>query len=234
MAPMTPRHALLTTLALLVGLTGAAARAQPADSEEAARIRDAVVVLDEIMKASDSAIPYSILGKAAGIAVFPGTIRAGFIVGGMRGRGILSARTEGGGWSSPTFMTITGGSVGLQIGGQATDIILVIQNQRGLENLIRNQFKFEADAAAAAGPVGREAELATDLQLRAEILSYSRARGLFAGVTLGGSTVRIDVDANERFYGARLEGPQVVLEGKAGTPAPVPDWQSALARYASR
>jgi len=228
---MPIRHALLTTLTLLLGLSGVSTRAQPADSEEAARIRESVVVLDEIMKASDSAIPDSILGKAAGIAIFPGTIRAGFIVGGMRGRGILSARTERG-WSSPTFMTITGGSFGLQIGGQATDIILVIQNQRGLENLIRNQFKFEADAAAAAGPVGREAELATDLQLRAEILSYSRARGLFAGVTLGGSTVRIDVDANERFYGSRLEGPQVVLENQAGTPTPVPDWIAALGRHA--
>jgi len=222
---------LLTALALVLGVSGVATRAQPADSEEAGRIRESVVVLDEIMKASDSAIPDSILRKAAGIAIFPGTIRAGFIVGGMRGRGILSARTESG-WSSPTFMTITGGSIGLQIGGQATDIVLVIQNQRGLENLIRNQFKFEADAAAAAGPVGREAELATDLQLRAEILSYSRARGLFAGVTLGGSTVRIDVDANERFYGSRLEGPQVVLENQAGTPAPVPDWRAALDRYA--
>jgi len=231
MAPMTTRHAVLATLTLLVGLSGPATRAQPADSEEAARVREAVIVLDEIMRASDSAIPESILGKAAGIAIFPGTIRAGFIVGGMRGRGILSARTDGR-WSSPTFMTITGGSFGLQIGGQATDIVLVIQNQRGLENLIRNQFKFEADAAAAAGPVGREAELATDLQLRAEILSYSRARGLFAGVTLGGSTVRIDVDANERFYGERLDGPQVVLAGQAGTPAPVPEWLAALARHA--
>jgi lipid-binding SYLF domain-containing protein len=229
---MTMRHA-LPLLALLVGVASVGTRAQPADSEEAARIREAVVVLDEIMKATDSAIPESILDKAAGIAVFPGTIRAGFIVGGMLGRGILSARSDGAGWSSPTFMTITGGSFGLQIGGQATDIILVIQNQRGLENLIRNQFKFEADAAAAAGPVGREAELATDLQLRAEILSYSRARGLFAGVTLGGSTVRIDVDANERFYGARLDGPQVVLQGEAATPAPVPDWLAALGRYAS-
>jgi lipid-binding SYLF domain-containing protein len=230
---MTSRRSLLALLVLLLCASAAATRAQPADSEEAARIRESATVLDEIMRASDSAIPDSILGKAAGIAIFPGTIRAGFIVGGMRGRGILSARTDAG-WSSPTFMTITGGSFGLQIGGQATDIVLVIQNQRGLETLIRNQFKFEADAAVAAGPVGREAEAATDLQLRAEILSYSRARGLFAGVTLGGSTVRTDVDANERFYGERLEGPQVVLAGEAGTPAPVPEWQEALGRYAGR
>ena len=120
----------------------------------------------------------------------------------MRGRGILSARSSAqSGWSSPAFLTLTGGSFGLQIGGQAADIILVINGQRGLENLVSNQFKIGADAGIAAGPVGRDAQAATDIQLRAQILSYSRARGLFAGVTINGSTIRQDVDANQRFYG---------------------------------
>ncbi len=154
------------------------------------------------MSAEDKAIPEAILGKAEGIAIFPSTVKAGFVFGGMRGRGVLSARTPTG-WSAPAFLTLTGGSFGLQIGGQATDIVLVINDRRGLENLVRNQFKLGADASVAAGPVGRDAQAATDLQLRAQILSYSRARGLFAGVTINGSTIRQDRDANERFYGKR-------------------------------
>jgi lipid-binding SYLF domain-containing protein len=149
----------------------------------------------------------------------------------MRGRGVLSARNESG-WSAPAFLTLTGGSFGLQIGGQAADLILVINDRRGLENLVSNQFKLGADVAVAAGPVGRDAQAATDLQLRAQILSYSRARGLFAGVTINGSTVRPDRDANERFYGTRLETKQLVFgPGPASRPAPVPVWLETLDRY---
>src|SRR4029453_5046732 len=129
-------------------------------------------------------------------------------------------------------MTMTGGSFGLQIGGQAADIVLVIMNRRGLEQFVRNQFKFGADASPAGGPVGRDAQATTDLQLRAEILSYSRARGLFAGVTVNGSTVRADLDANERFYGTRLNGPQLVLDNvSVESPTPVPEWIQTLSRH---
>ena len=207
---------------------------QANDSDEAKRVRDATTAFSEIMAAADSAIPSSILDNADGIAIFPGTIRGGFIVGGLRGRGILSARAEGGGWSAPAFLTMTGGSFGLQIGGQAADVILVIMNRRGLENLVSNQFKIGADAAVAAGPVGRDAQVATDIQLRAEILSYSRARGLFAGVTINGSTIRQDQDANERFYGRRVETKQVVFEGGVGAPEPVGAWRAALEKFAQR
>ena len=204
------------------------------NSEESSRIREATTVLNEVMTTSDTAIPASIASKAEGIAIFPGTLKAGFIFGGMRGRGILSARTEGG-WSPPTFMTLTGGSVGLQIGGQASDLVLIIMNRRGLEQFVRNQFKFGADASVAAGPVGRDAQATTDLQLRAEILSYSRARGLFAGVTVNGSTVRADLDANQRFYGKRLTGPQLVLDNPAiETPTPVPEWIQTLSQHIKR
>ena len=182
------------------------------------------------MGAADKAIPSAILGKAEGIAIFPDTVKAGFIVGGTRGRGILSVRSATG-WSAPAFMTLTGGSFGLQIGGQAADIILVINDRRGLENLVRNQFKIGADASVAAGPVGRDAQAATDIQLRAQILSYSRARGLFAGVTINGSTIRQDVDANERFYGQRLGTKQIVFDGAAGSPDLVAHWLDALVRY---
>jgi lipid-binding SYLF domain-containing protein len=206
-------------------------RAQQASPDsEAKRIRDAVMVFDEIMMAEDNAIPRSILAKAEGLAIFPNTLKAGFVVGGTRGRGILSARSAGT-WSSPAFLTLTGGSFGLQIGGQAADIILVITNRRGLENLVSNQFKVGADAAVAAGPVGRDAQAATDIQMRAQILSYSRARGLFAGVTINGSTIRQDQDANQRFYGKRLDTKQVVFDGGAGSPDPVGVWRAALDKY---
>ena len=203
-------------------------------SNEASRIRESITVLNEVMSTSDTSIPASITKKAEGIAIFPGTLKAGFIFGGMRGRGILSARNEDG-WSVPTFMTLTGGSIGLQIGGQATDLVLVIMNRRGLEQFVRNQFKFGADASAAAGPVGRDAQANTDLQLRAEILSYSRARGLFAGVSINGSTVRADQDANERFYGKRLTGAQLVLDKTIVESAtPLPEWIQTLSRHITR
>ena len=229
---MTRLMAAVLAAAVLAGFPAATAARQSDESDEARRVREASVVFGEIMTAEDDAIPRSLLGKAEGIAVFPGTVRAGFIFGGMRGRGILSARTESG-WSAPAFLTLTGGSFGLQIGGQAVDLILVINNRRGLENLVSNQFKLGADAAVAAGPLGREAEASTDLQLRAQILSYSRARGLFAGVTVNGSTVRQDQDANERFYGQRL-GTQQIVFGSANVEqrTPVDIWLQTLARYA--
>src|SRR3989442_13019258 len=140
----------------LVTFLHAQPRAQK-DDNEAKRVRAAATIFGEIMSAEDKAIPGAILNKAPGVAIFPNTIKAGLVVGGMRGRGILSARGANG-WSSPAFLTLTGGSFGLQIGGQAADIILVINGQRGLENLVSNQFKIGADAAIAAGPVGRDAQ----------------------------------------------------------------------------
>ena len=216
----------------LTVLAGSFAAVRAQESEDARRLREAATVFGEIMAAEDKAIPRTLLRKAAGIAIFPGTVRAGFIVGGMRGRGVLSARGDKG-WSAPAFLTLTGGSIGLQIGGQAADLILVINERRGLDNLVSNQFKLGADASVAAGPVGRDAEAATDLQLRAQILSYSRARGLFAGVTVSGSTVRQDRDANRRFYGAALEMRQIVFgSGPPSLPQPVPLWLQTLERYA--
>ena len=225
---------LAAAAALALSFTAGPLAQQASESDEAKRVRDATTAFSEVMAAADSAIPSSILDNADGIAIFPGTIRGGFIIGGLRGRGILSARSEAGGWSSPAFLTMTGGSFGLQIGGQAADVILVIMNRRGLENLVSNQFKIGADAAVAAGPVGRDAQVATDIQLRAEILSYSRARGLFAGVTINGSTIRQDQDANERFYGKRVETKQVVFDGGVGAPGPVGAWQAALEKFAKR
>lgn len=202
-------------------------------SDEAKRVANATQVLDEIMAAADKSIPRSIMEKAEGVAVFPSLIKGGIVVGGQRGHGVLSARDKkNGGWSSPAFLTITGGSIGAQFGGQAIDLVLVINNQRGLEQLVSNQFTVGADAGVAAGPVGREASASTDIQMRAQILSYSRTRGLFAGVTLNGSTIRQDRDANERYYGTAYRTGQIVFDGLGGSPEPVAGWKATLTKYA--
>ncbi len=216
---------------VVVALSIATLSAQ--SSDETRRINDAVLVLQEIMAAGDKAVPQSIMEKAAGIAVFPSLLKGGFVVGGQRGHGVLSVRNKKDGtWSAPAFLTITGGSIGAQIGGQAIDLVLVVQNDRGLEQLVKNQFKLGAEAGVAAGPVGREAAAATDIQMRAQILSYSRARGLFAGITLNGATIRQDRDANERFYGTAYRTGQIVFDGLGGSPALAATWREALAKYA--
>ena len=221
---------LLIVTALALGLTVVHAQ-QPA-GDELRRITEAAAVLDEIMAAGDSAIPGAILEKAQGIAVFPSLIKGGLFVGGQRGHGILSVRDASGAWSAPAFLTITGGSVGAQFGLQAIDLVLVINDRRGLEQLVKNQFKLGAEAGIAAGPVGREATAQTDIQLRAKILGYSRARGLFAGATLNGSTVREDRDANERFYGTGFRTGQIVFDGLGGAPEPVATWRDTLVKHA--
>jgi SH3 domain-containing YSC84-like protein 1 len=199
-------------------------------SEEAERLTEATIVLRELKDAPDVSVPDWVRTKAVGIAVFPSVKKGAFIVGGHFGRGVLSVRSQKSGtWSAPAFLTLTGGSVGFQIGGEATDVVLVVMDQRGLEQLLRNQFKIGADATVAAGPVGRQAEAATDIQLRAQILSYSRSRGLFAGVSLEGSTIKQDRDAHERFYGRSYSSKEIVLDRLGGAPDPVPAWRAELA-----
>ena len=204
-----------------------------AQDDEIKRLKTATTVFQEIMEAPDNAIPRAILDKATAVAIFPSTVKAGFIFGGHRGKGVISARNEQGEWSTPAFLTLTGGSFGLQIGSQSVDLILVIMNRRGLEKLLRNEFKIGGDASAVVGPLGRNLEASTDLTLRAEILSYSRTRGLFAGITLKGSTIRADRDANERFYDYPFGSGQLVLEGEAATPHDadaVANWRATLAK----
>jgi lipid-binding SYLF domain-containing protein len=174
-----------------------------------------------------------VMEKAEGVAVFPSLLKGGIGVGGERGHGVLSVRDKkNGGWSAPAFLTITGGSIGIQLGLQEVDLVLIINDQRGLEQLVKNQFKLGADIGAAAGPVGREAAASTDIQLRAQMFSYSRTRGLFAGVTLNGATIRQDRDANERFYGTAFRTGQIVFDGMGGSPEPSDNWKAALAKYA--
>ena len=231
MLPSRNREAAIVAaiVAVIAGLLASPAASQ---SNEADRVREASTVLTEIMTAPDGGIPRAILDHAEAIAVFPSMLKAGFVVGAQRGRGIISVRDSGSRtWSAPAFLTITGGSFGAQIGGQAVDLVLIIMNRRGLNQLLRNQFKIGVDAAATAGPVGRNAEASTDLQLRAEILSYSRSRGLFAGVTVNGSSVRQDQSANQAFYGRRYTTREIVIDRLGGAPDPVALWRGTIAKY---
>lgn len=189
-------------------VTGGSAWAQ---EEEDARVNDAATVFGEIMTAPDKGIPKSVLDKAEAIAIFPGVIRAGMGLGGQYGRGLITVRDrEKGRWSAPAFLKIAGGSFGLQLGAQSIDIVLIIMDKTGVQRLLGNQFKVGAEASAAAGPVGRSAEAATDIQMRAKILSYSRSRGLFGGIALNGSTMKQDKDANKRMYGQKLTSREVI------------------------
>ncbi|GBE01867.1 hypothetical protein BMS3Bbin06_00690 [bacterium BMS3Bbin06] len=171
------------------------------------KISEASEVLEEIMSIPEKGIPPALLKNVQGIAIIPGVIKVGLIIGGRHGSGILSIRDENGNWTNPTFITITGGSIGWQIGAKSTDIILVFKTRKSISNIMKGQFTLGADVAIAAGPVGRSAEAATDAQLKAEIYSYSRSRGLFAGVSLEGAALSIDDKANVEFY--KKEGIQV-------------------------
>ena len=200
-----------------------------AQSEEAARIKAATTVLQEIKDAPDGGVPKWVVEKAQAVAVFPGVKKGGLLIGGEWGRGIISAKSmKSVTWSAPAFLTLTGGSIGAQIGGQEVDLVLVVIDERGLEQLAKNQFKVGADAGVSAGPVGRNSEASTDVQMRAKILSYSRSRGLFAGITLNGASVKQDRDANERFYGQAYRTSQIIIERLGGAPDPVPAWRDQL------
>lgn len=229
---MTKRNVALG-IALCVVATGASMTVRAAAGEdEVKRVGAATIVLNEMMSAPDKAIPESILDKAEAIAIFPGVKKAGFVVGGQWGRGIISVRdaiTRE--WSSPAFLTMTGGSVGAQIGGTEIDVILVIMNRSGVERLLSNEVKIGGEISAAAGPVGRAAEASTDLQLKAEMLSYSRSRGLFAGATVNGSAVKEDLDANKRFYGKALSSEDIVFERAGSSPPSVSALKRALTRH---
>ncbi|MBI3654757.1 MAG: lipid-binding SYLF domain-containing protein [Acidobacteria bacterium] len=196
-------------------------------SEKAAR------VLQEIMGAPDRQIPQDILDRAECVAVFPSVIQAGLIVGGRGGRGVASCRTAGG-WSAPAFFTLGGGSVGLQIGAQSTDFIMLFMNQNGLNSLLSDKFEVGADASVAAGPVGRKASASTDAKLNAEILSYSRSKGLFAGLELKGVVIKPDKDDMRDVYGTGVTAKAVLQENKVTAPASVRAFPEALAHYSTR
>jgi len=207
----------ITIALLMLAFSTPAADKEEKDED---RVKDAGRVLTEILNVPDD-IPQDLLDKAACVVVFPSVLKAAFIVGASYGRGVMTCRTGpdfNGHWGAPTMMALEGGSFGLQIGGEATDFVLLVMNERGASGILSSKVKLGGDASVAAGPVGRTASAESDVTLRAEILSYSRARGAFAGVSLEGSTIRPDNDANRRIYGEKLSAKDIVLRHE--TPAP--------------
>jgi lipid-binding SYLF domain-containing protein len=184
------------------------------------RLKNASTVLTEILNIPDD-IPQDLLDKADCVVVFPSVLKAAFVVGGSYGRGAMTCRTGetfNGRWGAPSMMALEGGSVGFQIGGQATDFVLLVMNDRGANGILSSKVKLGGDASVAAGPVGRDASAETDVSMRAEILSYSRSRGLFAGISLEGSTIRPDNDANKRIYGEKISAKDIVIAHETRVP----------------
>lgn len=190
----------LLLIFVVLGLTTATFAAVDEDNKAADRVKSASTILEEIQTAPDTGIPDEVMGSAQCVAVVPSMLKAGFVFGARYGRGVASCRTAKG-WSDPAFFTIQGGSWGLQIGGQAVDLVMLIMNQKGMENLLNSKFKLGGDASVAAGPVGRHAAADTDWTMRTQILSYSRARGIFAGLEINGSVIKVDRESTREFYG---------------------------------
>jgi SH3 domain-containing YSC84-like protein 1 len=190
------------------------------DEREEARVKDAGTVLKEILNIPDD-IPHDLLNKAECVIILPSVLKGAFGIGGSYGRGVMVCRSGEhykGRWGAPALYALEGVSIGFQLGGQATDFVLLVMNQKGAQSLLYSKVKLGADASAAAGPKGRTAESATDIVMNAEILSYSRNKGLFAGVSLEGSTLRSDGSANEKLYGKKLSAKEIIREGKVGIP----------------
>ena len=203
-----------------------------ADSEPARRLDEAAAVFSEVMAAPDKGIPQELLEKAHCIVIVPGLKTGAFIVGAKYGKGYLSCRrsTSGAGWSAPGTVRIEGGSVGFQIGGSSTDVIMLVMSERGADKLLASKFTLGAEGSVAGGPVGRTVTAQTDAQMRADILSWSRSQGLFAGVALEGATLRQDLDDNGTLYGKKLENRAIVTTG-VQTPAAATRLIAMLNRY---
>ena len=214
-------------LAVVTVLTGATASAAVSEKLKS-RIDESATVLTEIHAAPDKDIPQELWDRATCVIVIPSVKKAAFVFGGEYGKGLMSCR-QGGGWSAPVFMQLQKGSWGLQIGAQSIDLVLLVNNERGMKKLLGNKVTLGAEASVAAGPVGRDARAATDAQMNAEILSYSRAQGLFAGINLSGGVLKPDGDDNEAAYGRKVTA-STVLTGKTAAPAATAPFMKALQR----
>ncbi len=214
-------------LGLLLATAAAATVAADLSTKEANRVREAATVLKDIHAVPDKDIPQDLWDKAQCVLVVPGLKKAAFVIGGEYGAGLMSCR-QGNGWSAPVFMQVEKGSWGLQLGAQSIDLVMLVMNKTGMDKLLRNKTSLGAEASIAGGPVGRDARAATDAQMKAEILSYSRTQGLFAGVNLSGGVVKPDTDTNTDAYGATSAAD--VLSGKVAPPTAAEPFMTALKR----
>ncbi len=218
----------ITIAALLVGKTLFAASNKDVDK----RLEESAMVLKEVMDAPDKGIPEDLLDKAHCVVIIPGMKKAAFIVGGKYGKGFVSCRVAGG-WSAPGSVRIEGGSVGFQIGGSETDVVMLVMNERGGDKLLSSKFTLGGEGEVAAGPVGRSATAQTDAKMTAEILSWSRSRGVFAGVSLQGATLREDLDDNEALYASRMQNADIV-KNKVAFPTAAANLQSVLKKFSPK
>ncbi len=223
------RYALAIGLSLVLWGT---VRVGLADDKQAERLEKSAEVITDIMKTPEKGIPHDLMDKAVCVGVIPSEKKGAFGVGATYGRGALVCRRDGNGpWGAPSMFTVGGVNFGFQLGGEATDFVLLVMNGRGAEKLLHDNTKIGADASAAGGPVGRSAEGATDLQLRAEILTYSRSRGAFAGVSLDGQMFKQDGDSNEKLYGRKLAPEDILFKGVVPTPAAAQPLNTALTHF---
>ena len=197
------------------------------------RLQSAATVLDDVMSAPDKGIPEEILSSAKCLAVVPSLLKGGFIVGGAYGKGVASCKTEKG-WSAPAFFRVEGGSFGLQIGGSENDVVLLVNSDKGMKHLLDDKFTMGADANVSAGPVGRDASAQTDAALHAEILSYSRSRGVFAGLALEGATLRPDKEADRELYGRDVTNKEILMGGGIAAPPAAAKLERAISRDSAR
>lgn len=214
--------------------TANAASSIGSKAEEKERAKKAATAFREIMSAPDQAVPLELLDRSYCIVVFPGVKKGGFIVGGQYGKGLASCRRSEGSWGAPAFLTIGGGSFGLQIGGQEVDLVLLIMNKAGVEGLLKDKFEIGAGAGASAGPVGRSAHVSTDILLKSSIVSYSRSRGLFAGLELKGAVITQDNGANREIYGREISAREIIVDGKARTPVEIEVFPKALRTFSPK
>jgi lipid-binding SYLF domain-containing protein len=219
------------TILLMMALATAAFAEKKSKTSE--RLDDAAVMFSEIMGTADKSIPQDLLEKSQCVVLVPGLKKGAFIIGGKYGKGFATCRKGGGGWSAPAAMRVEGGSFGFQIGGSETDVVMLVMNESGMKKLMSSKFTLGGEASVAAGPVGRESTAQTDAWMRAEILSWSRSRGVFAGISLQGATLRQDVDDNQEMYGRKYETPDLV-NGDVAAPADAAKLMGLLNKYSAK
>ena len=223
---------LVCLLALTISIQSSAGQGSNAD--ERVRAQKAAVAFQEVMSAPDQSIPQELLDRAYCIAVFPSVKKGGFIVGGQYGKGLISCRRAQGSWGSPAYFTIGGGSFGLQIGGQAVDLVLLVMNKSGVDGLLADKFEIGAGAGVSAGPIGRNTHISTDVLLKSQIISYSRSRGLFGGLELKGAVIMQDKGANKDIYGQEISAREIIVDGKVRTPTTIRVFPGALRKFSPK
>ena len=230
------KRIIVTVLAclLILGISIPSSAGQGSKTDERERAQKAAVAFQEVMSAPDQGIPQELLDRAYCIAVFPSVKKGGFIVGGQYGKGLISCRRAQGSWGSPAYFTIGGGSFGLQIGGQAVDLVLLVMNKTGVDGLLADKFEIGAGAGVSAGPIGRNTHISTDVLLKSQIISYSRSRGLFGGLELKGAVIMQDKSANKDIYEQEVSARDIIVDGKFRTPTTIRIFPSALRKFSPK